>query len=225
MQGITYSVDLVLVIDATGSMRDIIEKVKERALGFHSDLEKQMNEMDKNIDELRIRVVLYRDFYFDSITDSLQASPFFTLPAESAQFSDYISGARASGGGDEPETALEALAEAMRSPWSQGATKRRQLIAVWTDASAHPLEKNAGSKPVGYPANAPADFDAITDMWEGGGLMDGNAKRLILFSPDAYPWTDIASAWESTINFTSRAGEGLREIEYNAILEAIAHSV
>jgi hypothetical protein len=224
-QGFTYSVDLVLVIDATGSMAPIIERVKTSALSFHDDLQRLMKELGKNIDVLRVRVVAFRDFYADAAADSLVTSDFFELPGQEDDFARFVRGITADGGGDEPETALEGLAEAIRSQWAREGTKQRQVIVLWTDASAHPLEKNKGSKPAGYPAYMPADFDELTDMWESEAHIDTSWKRLLLYSPDAYPWTDIANHWDQAIIFTSKAGEGLGDKDYKSILDAIARSV
>ena len=224
-QGFTYSVDLVLVIDATGSMASIIERVKKNALAFHEDLQKKMEELGRHIDSLRVRVIAFRDYYADSAPDSLVTSDFFVLPEQSGDYSAFVSNLRATGGGDEPETAMEALAEAIRSPWANEGSKQRQVIIVWTDASAHKLEKNAGSKPAGYPTDMPANFDELTDMWEGQEHTNLAWKRLLLYTPDAYPWTDISNNWENTLHFTSKAGDGLADTDYGEILDSIARSV
>jgi von Willebrand factor type A domain len=224
-QGFTYSVDLVLVIDATGSMAPIIERVKTSALSFHDDLENHMKELGKNIDTLRVRVIAFRDYYADPVADSLVPSDFFELPEKKEDFATFVRGITADGGGDEPETALEGLAEAIRSPWAREGSKQRQVIVLWTDASAHPLEKNKGAKPAGYPNYMPADFDELTDMWETEAHMDMSWKRLLIYSPDVYPWTDIANNWEQAINYTSTAGEGLGDKDYKSILDAIARSI
>jgi hypothetical protein len=224
--GLTYAVDLVLVIDATGSMAPIIETVKAGALKFHDDFENHMTSVGKHIDSLRVRVIAYRDFYADSAADSLVASDFFQLPGDRERFSAFLRGIGAKGGGDEPETGLEGLATALRSAWAAEGTKQRQVIVVWTDASAHPLEKNKEAKPVGYPADMPADINELTDMWEGQtSLVHASFKRLLLFSPDAEPWTDIANNWENTLHYASKAGAGLGDKDYKAILDAIAQSV
>jgi hypothetical protein len=62
-------------------------------------------------------------------------------------------------------------------------------------------------------------------MWDGDQYMDRNAKRLILFAPDTYAWTDIANNWDNTLHYVARAGEGLDERDYRMILDAIASSV
>lgn len=224
MQGLSYHVDIVLCIDATGSMSPIIDKVKENALKFYDDLSVQMRQKSKHIDKLRVKVIAFRDYYVDGDM-AMQISPFFTLPEEKADFQTFVSRIQADGGGDEPENGLEALALAIQSDWSKEGDKRRQIIVLWTDASTHPLELKADSKPQNYPiAQIPKNFDELTDLWDGQ-TMNRAAKRLILYSPDAYAWTDIANHWENTIQYPSKAGEGLSEIDYQTILDAIANSV
>ena len=224
MQGLKYNVDMVLCIDATGSMSSIIDKVKSSALKFYEDLAAGMEKERKTIDSLRVKVISYRDYYVDGDKSMLE-SPFFVLPDEKEAFSKFVSGIHAEGGGDEPENGLEALALAMKSDWSKGGDKRRHVVVVWTDTSAHPLEKQSGAKPSVYPSGLPSNFDEITDLWDGQGTMNFSAKRMLIYSPDAYPWTDISTHWENIIHHVSKAGDGLSEVEYGSIIDAIAQTV
>jgi hypothetical protein len=96
---------------------------------------------------------------------------------------------------------------------------------VWTDTSAHPLDKGADHKPTNYPEAMPKNFDELTDWWEGQEGMSPTARRLVLFAPDAYPWTDMEHHWNATVQFTSRAGQGLSDMEYQQILSLLAHSI
>jgi hypothetical protein len=223
MQGIKYVVDIVLCIDATGSMGSIIERVKSNALKFYEDLRKNMEEKSKSIDTLRLKVIVFRDYYADGDA-AMEESSFFTLPQDESSFSSFVSAIEANGGGDAPENGLEALALAIKSDWSKG-DKRRQIIVMWTDTNAHLLEKNAGSKPSNYPSDLPKNFDDITDMWEGQSYTSHAAKRLVIYAPDAYPWTDIANNWENVVHYSSNAGDGLADVDYQEIIAAIANSV
>ena len=58
---LTYNVDLVFCIDCTESMDNILNIVKDRALGLHDDIQKTMQLKGKEIDQLRVRVVGFRD--------------------------------------------------------------------------------------------------------------------------------------------------------------------
>lgn len=223
MQGLKYTVDIVMCIDATGSMQPIIDKVKDNALKFYEDLNQVMEEKGKAIDTLRVRIIAFRDYYYDG-DESMITSDFFELPDQKTQFKNFVDQITADGGGDEPETGLEAIALAIKSPWNKTGDKKRQIVVVWTDASAHPLEKEASAKPANYPEDIPGNFDDLTDLWDGQ-YMNRAAKRLIVYAPDAYAWTDIANHWENTIQYPSKAGEGLNEVDYQTILDAIASSV
>ncbi len=221
-KGVKYAVDLVLCIDGTGSMSPIIYEVKSVALSFYDKLEAKMAEKGKRIDQLRARVIVFRDYWADSADQAMICSNFFDLRSQAKSFSDFVSGIEAGGGGDEPENGLEALALALKSKWekSQDFARQRHVLVVWTDASAHNLEKEA--KPSHYPPDIPATLDDLSDLWSD---MPKSPKRLLLFAPDATPWSVIGSSWDNTIHFPSKGGQGLEEFEMSEILDGIAASI
>ena len=49
-----YDVDIVMCIDATGSMTGILDTVKRNALNFYEDLHKAMQEKGKQVKPLSI---------------------------------------------------------------------------------------------------------------------------------------------------------------------------
>lgn len=221
-QGVKYAVDLVMCIDGTGSMGHLIEEVKSAALRFYEQLEAKMKEKSKRIDQLRARLIVFRDYWHDPADQVMQCSDFFDLRSQSPDFANFVSKIEAEGGGDEPENGLEAVGLALKSNWEKGDfNKQRYVVLVYTDASAHSLDKTPKPKPSHYPNDIPKTFDELTDYWHE---MPTSAKRLLLFAPDAEPWT-IMSSWENTIHYVSAAGKGLEEIEMDQILDAIANSV
>lgn len=75
---IDYDVDMVFVIDATGSMEEIgegqkrlINIVKENAKSFYSDCIEEMKAKHKQITNLRVRIIVFRD-YIISLTEKQQ---------------------------------------------------------------------------------------------------------------------------------------------------------
>lgn len=222
---LTYNIDIVFCIDATGSMGDIINKVKENAINFYSDLKNEMGKKGKEINTLRAKVIVYRDYKADG-DEAMMTTDFFTLPAQIEDFNSTIRSVKAAGGGDEPEDGLEALAFAIRSDWNKEGIKKRHIIVVWSDASTHPL--GFGKSESNYPSGMAADFSELTSWWGGvqnDGYMDYNAKRLLLFTPDKPAWTDITNSWDNVVHFPSEAGNGLKEIDYSQILDVIANSI
>ena len=138
-RGLSYAVDIVFGIDVSGSMTPIIDQVKANALRFYDDVQSNLTAKGKNVDQLRVRVIAFRDFAADGEA-ALEESPFFTLPDERAGFSEFVNGLVAEGGGDAPESGLEAVALAIDSPWTTTGDRRRQVIVIWTDQPAQTLD-------------------------------------------------------------------------------------
>ena len=222
-RGLSYAVDIVFCIDVTGSMTPIIDQVKTNALRFYDDVQSNLTAKGKNVDQLRVRIIGFRDFVADGAA-ALDESPFFTLPDERADFSAFVNGLVAEGGGDAPESGLEAVALAIDSSWTTVGDRRRQVIVVWTDQPAQPL--NPSVLPPDIASRVSPDFSALTDAWEDEqGRMGSSSKRLILFAPDGPGWSDISGVWENVVHHPSQAGGGLSEVDYGTIIDSIGNSV
>ena len=222
MQG-QYNVSIRYAIDGTGSMAPIIDTVKGGLLAFPGQLTTALAAKGKVVGKLQVGIDVFRDVY-DNVSTAFVSSRFFDMATEQSELQKFVEAVRAMGGGDEPENGLEGLTLALNATWPSDTTKQRHVVVVYTDASAHPLEKAAGFSQPQYPTNMPKSFNELTDRWSSQS-MDRNAKRLILFAPDAYPWTDIATNWENTVHYASRAGEGLSEVDSSTILDAIVNSI
>ena len=221
----TYNVDMVFCIDATGSMGNVINMVKENAVNFYNDVTSNMMEKNKVINQIRIRIVTFRDYIADG-NEAMLVTDFFNLPKDTLIFRDCVNSIVAKGGGDEPEDGLEALGYAIRSPWYNDGIKRRQVIVVWTDASTHKLGHGV-SNPI-YPKMMAKTFDELTSWWgdsQQPGFIDQQAKRLLLFTPDSEYWTTISSNWDNVLHFQSIAGQGLREYDYSQIINSITNTI
>ncbi len=226
-QGLRYHVDIVFCVDVTGSMTPVLDLVKEKVQKFPRDLKDRCDKNHKVINTLRIRTVAFRDFAND--TDGLVASDFFVVEPSTdlAKFESFVNGLSASGGGDEPESALEALGIAQMSNWTHEGDRQRHVIVMFTDASAHKLESRVGEVPGAFKDQVPASLDELTDRWEGNQSvrLKKAARRLIIFGPDAYPWNVLSDAWGQVVYLPSQAGKGLEDVEYDTILNVIANSI
>ena len=186
-QGVgTYNVDIVMCIDGTGSMAPIIDKVKENALSFYQKFADAMDENDKSVEVLRVKVIVFRDYGCDS--EPMKESEFFTLPDQNEQFRAFVNGITAMGGGDIPENALEALALALKSDWTTGGSKRRHAVLMFSDAPALALGERASQS--GYPSGMPKNLAELGAWWEGteqtmGSTYQAKEGRLVAFVPNA----------------------------------------
>ena len=224
-----YDVDVVMCIDATGSMGPFLDLVKSQALNLYDDLKRKMEQelaTPKYIHELRVRVIVFRDYLADGI-NAILATDFFCLPAQAAEFEALVQSIQPMGGGDDPEDGLEALAYAMKSKWNTSTgNKHRQIIVVWTDDGTHEL--GYGKAASNYPQKMAKDFAELTQWWgfnQAPGFMDNQSKRLLIYAPAKDWWTTIAETWNNTLMFASESGNGLDKLTYDGILSALAQSV
>ena len=221
---LSYHVDMVFCIDATGSMRHVLDFVKQNALNLYRDVTGAMERKRKVISRMRIRVIAFRDYVADG-DEAMMASDFFVLPEQAQQFSDCVNGLAAKGGGDIPEDGLEALGYAIRSDWTREGVKKRHIIVVWSDAPTHPL--GHGRIAPWYPDGMAANFDELSLWWEDeqlGGAMDENAKRLLIFAPDAPDWNRISAVWSQVVHVQT-VSEGLSELEYQQVIDAVCNTI
>lgn len=243
---IETNVDIVFVIDATRSMEPMIEKVKEATLTFHEELYSALKEYRRAINNLRVKVVWFRDFYFDG-KYAYGESRFFNLPAERQPFHDYVAGIEAKGGFDEPESALEALTLAMRSDFVTEGERKRHVIVLFTDEEAHPFEdydrlcKEAakyGIKPEMYPPNMFKNIKEFYNAWDGNSSYqealgkEGNntkldiyGRRLVLCTPSVYPWSEMEIDLENVLHIELEKGGSGEDLNMSDVYPMIAMSM
>ena len=134
----------MFLVDVTGSMRPCIDGLKDSIDKFFAHLTDEGNN-SLAIKDWRAKVVGYRDVKFDK-DKWLENNPFVT---SSREIHEQLQGLVANGGGDEPESLLDALLvltdmgetgiqddeDAMKwRPRSQAA----RAVVVFTDATYHP---------------------------------------------------------------------------------------
>lgn len=223
-----YSIDIVFCVDVTLSMGPYLEGLKKMVNNFPRMLADYMEPKNKTIGSLRVRVVSFRDLGEEG-SSAIHWSPFFELPREQGDFERVVVSLEASGGGDEPESALEALWVAMNSSWSSSGERRRHIVVLATDATANPL----GRFPFALHQSAyptPRSVEELEERWGIAGaspdlsVMDQGAKRLVVLAPDAQPWSTI-DLWDGTIFYPSAAGAGMKDVEMDDLVSLIADTV
>lgn len=223
-QGVYY-VDIVMCIDATGSMSPVINEVKKNATSIHERFLEGMEEEGKDVEKLRIKVITFRDYKCDA--EPMKESKFFVMPDEVDEFNAYVNGIEVKGGGDLPENALEAISLALKSDWvTESGVRKRHAIIVFTDAEALKFSDRADC--AGYPEGMPKDLAELGAWWEGtsqemGGSYDPIAGRLVVFAPNAYPWSDI-QAWNRYWPSFSPAGAGLEDVDIQNAIDLLVGS-
>ena len=117
--------DILFLLDATGSMADEIEQIKDTLLSIASRISALPSEPD-----LRFAMVAYRDRGDEYVTRVFDFEP------DAARFLETIRGVVADGGEDYPESLNEALHVAVHQPeWREGDAIR--LMFLIADAPPH----------------------------------------------------------------------------------------
>jgi Ca-activated chloride channel family protein len=126
-------VDVLFVLDLTGSMNFAIKGIQEGVRKFADHLE------SRNIDA-RIGMVCFRDIVADKQRPFMLKVNDQVFTTDYSNFAFEVSKLKATGGGDNPESSYQALALAAEQPYRKDT--QRVLILV-TDAAPkdHPMEK------------------------------------------------------------------------------------
>lgn len=118
--------EIVFVLDTTGSMGGLIEGAKQRIWGIVNEV------MQESHSSVRIGLVAYRDRGDEYVTQVLP------LTADLDQVYTTLMKYRADGGGDEEEDVRTALSEAVYNvSWSPAASDLAQIIFLVGDAPPH----------------------------------------------------------------------------------------
>lgn len=222
---VTYYVDVVMCIDATGSMDPLLDEVRNTALTLNDRFMEAMEASGKHADQFRVKVVVFRDYMVDS--EPMTASDFYVLPEQKSEFKNYLDAIEATGGGDEPENGLEAIATALQSDWVRKGEKQRHVVLMFTDASA--LELGARKGCPNYPDNLPQTFADLTDMWSCSSqffttTFKPEAARMILFVPNKEPWSRIDKSMDQVwVHYSNETG--LKNINMNEIIDVLVASI
>lgn len=204
----TLNVDVVMCIDVTGSMSGIINTVKSNALSFYDSFESACTRNGIGLTSLNTQVIAFRDKNVDG-DQWLLESPVYSLPDNRSEFDSFVNALYADGGGDTPESGLEALDRAFsKSDWGKDDGYHRQVVILWTDA----------------PYLVGTDYTALTSSFiENKWNNMPSGRRFILFAPygssdfNGGNWGDF-DGWKNIIHL-DELSSGFGDMDY--ILEAI----
>ena len=198
----TLNVDVVMCMDVTGSMGGLISTVKRNALNFYDIFKAACDEASIGLTSLNTQVVAFRDKNVDG-TSWLETSPVYAMPDNRDEFSEFVNSLRATGGGDAPESGLEALDVAFsKDDWGRDDGYHRQVVILWTD-----VPYLVGT------SYTDLTVEGIQIKWDA--MPSG--RRLILFAPNGSTynsgdWIELDS-WTNVMHITDTA-MGFEDMDY-----------
>ncbi len=132
--------DLVFLIDETGSMGPYISEVQDRLLQLI-----QLLGASPLCRRLRLGLVTFRDH---PPQDNTFVTRVVSLTSNLDEISEGVQRMRAAGGGDAPEAVTDGLHELLNLDWDQDATR---MVVMIGDAPPHGVEPDVDGFPAGCP--------------------------------------------------------------------------
>lgn len=195
-------VDLVFLLDVSGSMQECVDAVKGSIGSFINTLSYKNANNDMPVKDWRIKICGYRD-HADDPSDWLVDHPFVRdVPALQAQLDAPTM--QASGGGDEPESLLDALYKIAKM--EQAGVQEGEAPDKWRP-------RGAATRVVVFFSDASFKTPMTIPEAAGGAVQDVIAavmgSRLILcgFVPETDGYMELAAADRTEMNFISRGEE------------------
>ena len=238
---IEYFFDYVFCIDVTSDMTSLLKTIKEVCANLYNRNKDFFSNYSSNkkLDSLRVKIIAFRDVYWDE-KYWIETSDFFILPSQTNELLAYLNTLEAKGGGDEPESSLEALALAMRADWVKindlSTQRARHVIVLCTDSASHSFEESKSLELDHYPLGMPNSYKELLMMWNGSQpldrsteesfYMDKSAKRLFIFAPEeCYPWYDISEDFEYMCLVPVERGSGFSDVSSDVMLEVLFNTI
>ena len=204
--------DIVICIDATGSMKPCIEELKNNLKNFIDSLRVHFGESQITPD-WRARIICYRDLDVDA--EALKEFPFVNTEEELKNQIDQI---EAKGGGDEPESALDALYTAIaKSKWRDNVL---HAVILFTDATAkgelHEKTVEPGqNRGIGTVINA-----FIADKY----------SKLFIYAPEHSVYDNLKMIPGSNVYYVGSPEdpsvyEGLKNLDFRNLLEQLGKTL
>jgi Flp pilus assembly protein TadG len=139
------------------------------------------------------------------------SADFYNLVNQASNYSGFVAPEVESGGGDDPESGLECLNEAIDSRWTKvgdmvqtkdglkPANEVYSVVAVWTDQDTHAPSFSRSLLNASYPPSSkmPRDYAGLAGKWNSEAKIPQQNKLLAMFIPSSRTtggWAPI-TAW------------------------------
>ena len=219
--------DIVFLLDASGSMNECIQAVTQNISTFVDTLSASDANGGVLIKDWRIRVLAYRDRLADGSYWFID-NPF---TSDIAEVKSQLAAIEAKGGGDEPESLLDAMYSlAQWSAAEKGATASptgwrhrhdaARVVVIFTDASCHPTFKTT--------TGTDGSVDDLIQAYHA------NKLKVVMYAPEATLYADLAAMngmeWEPVGKLGEDPQKALRDYTSNTdnfrkVMEALAKSI
>ncbi|MEA3512673.1 MAG: VWA domain-containing protein [Campylobacterota bacterium] len=135
LQGV---VDIVFLLDVTGSMGPAVVKLVKNMSNFIQNIDLSL------VKDYRVKIASFGDFELDSDDIKFNISRAYTKEPQEIynDFLDVIELIKKKGGKDIPESSLDALYQTISDGFKADWTERTRVVIVFTDAISKEIQKD-----------------------------------------------------------------------------------
>ena len=235
------AVRFLFVIDLTGSMDDFSIMIKGFLKNAYQKIIDALGDAGREVEQIEVQLATFRDFFEESGDEAFHMSNVFNLSNEKEAFGREVDALNWMGGGDDPESSLQALHMAIKrsEKMETDATKKRFIVFLFTDNPSHSfdeIEKRGGiERYPNYPIDElPKTLDEFYGEYHNtqGGIFEKGVGvklkevRLNIFAPEnASPFdADHIGGWNNVTTIPIRENGALDDVTENLLLATIVAS-
>lgn len=219
------NIDIVFCLDITGDNSKLLEFFNENIEDLTFRLRDYfVDHIRIQLGRLRFKFIFFKDFAWDP--DPLKVTKFFRVPDHLEELKAIMKTMDAQGGGDTPESGLEALYLAMTSKWSQG-IRDRQIIMLFTNSEAKDGCNDYTYDGIDYPFPGLC-FESLKKIWDEGSeatqYLPQRTKRLIVYAPSGTLYDQI-NEWERTVHYDVDPENEFASLDVDTIIHDIKNAL
>ena len=209
-----YYVEISLCIDCLHEMCNSFDASCENLLKMWTYIYSQAEKRGKTIKKLRLNIVLFGNRYLGSVLSSS-----FTIPNQIDSLCDFIK--------------LYSFHKHMKYTEANWLTSLKHSMDIeWnvtndyeaeTDTNKHLRLQTIILSDKEYLS---AQIDELSSIWHEGIMSKivkrdcHSGRRLVLFAPDVYPWTEVGMNYCPCIHHPVKIANGLRDIDFETIISS-----
>ena len=188
---VSRNIDVVFCIDITGSMGLFLDNFRDSLDQIVEGIQDIAEDKGFDLERLRFKFIFFKDFNYDA--EPLKMTKFFRMPDRYEEVKEILARYEADGGGDMPESGMEALYYAFTSNWTDG-PKDRQITMLFTDADAQFDYDWYDQKEhdIDIKVREIADLEKVYNQGsEEAPAIKDKIKRLVIFAPEETTYQEL----------------------------------
>ena len=209
-------VDIVFLIDTTGSMGPAIAQLAKNIATFISNIDPNL------VKDWRVKVVSFGDLEVDRPEVSLVLNRPWTSDAQEIvnQLAECVEIVKEGGGGDEPESSLDALYSVIaNNVFEEDWTERTRVVILFTDATPKPIKKET----IGMELSQDEALNLL------GQTITQNHVYTYIYAPVHADYETLGGFSAKFITYNPLKGdnpvEALRNLDFSETLKTLGKSV